>query len=123
MSSNSPLVEIFTDTSFSCYSSHFNSSVAFLMTRTSCLCESSYLASSSANELIELDKLPGFPIHVAAKSKCCRRVKNVFIDDRGFPDQLYEFKVLLYNIDGRPFQWEVKHPPPPLIIDAPLFSF
>ncbi len=60
---------------------------------------------------------------MADKSKCRRRIKNVFIDDRGFPDQSDEFDVLLHNIDGGPVLRKLKHPPPPFGSVDPMFLF
>ncbi len=48
---------------------------------------------------------------------------NVFIDNRGFPNQLDEFDTLLHNIDGGPVLRKLKHPPPYLDMTDPLFSF
>jgi hypothetical protein len=42
----------------------------------------------------------GSPIRVAAKNKSCRRLRNVFVDDRRFPDQSDKYNTLLHNIDG-----------------------
>ena len=42
---------------------------------------------------------PG-PIRPAAKPKRGSKRKNVFTDDRGFPDQSDEFDTLLRNVDG-----------------------
>jgi hypothetical protein len=83
----------------------------------------SYSAPSSVTESVESDEPPSSPIWVAKKSKCRRRIKNVFINDRGFPDQSDEFNVLLHNIDGGPVLRKLKHPPPPLGVVDPLFSF
>jgi hypothetical protein len=60
---------------------------------------------------------------VANKSKCRRRIKNVFIDARGFPNQSDKFDVLLHNIEGGPVLRKLKHPPPPLGVVDPMFSF
>ncbi len=49
--------------------------------------------------------------------------KNVFINNRGFPDQLDEFDILLHNIDGRPGLRKLKHLPLTLNATNPLFSF
>jgi hypothetical protein len=40
--------------------------------------------------------------------------KNVFLDDRGFPDQSNKFGSLLHNIDGRTILCKRKHPTPKL---------
>ena len=62
-----------------------------------------------------MDTSTGSPIRVADKSKGRRRIKNVFIDDCGFPDQSDEFDVLLHNIDGGPVLRKLKHPPHVLV--------
>jgi hypothetical protein len=92
------------------------------MTRPPCLWALSYSAPSIVTESVKLDKPPSSPIHVDEKSKCCHRIKNVFINDRGFPDQSYKVNVLLHNINGGPDLWKLKHPPPPLGVVDPLFS-
>jgi hypothetical protein len=60
------------------------------------------------------NKLPGTPIRVAPKAKSRRQIKNVFIDDQGFPDQSDDFDVLLHNIDGGPVLQKLRHLAPPL---------
>jgi len=72
---------------------------------------------------LDLDTSTGSPIRVADKSKSRRRIKNVFIDDRGFPDQSDEFDVVLHNIDGSPVLRKLKHPPPQIGTVDPMFSF
>jgi len=63
------------------------------------------------------------PIWVADKPKRCRRLHNVFVDDRGFPDKSEYYKILLHNIDGGPILRKLKHPPPPLDeVDPEFFS-
>jgi hypothetical protein len=44
----------------------------------------------------------GTPIQVTPKPKRQRRLKNIFLDDRGFPDQFDKFDQLLHNFDGGP---------------------
>ena len=66
---------------------------------------------------------PESPIRVADKSRSRRRIKNVFIDDRGYPDQSDEFDVLLHSVDGGPVLRKLKHPPPPMDSDDPTFMF
>ncbi len=68
-------------------------------------------------------KPTGSPIRVAAKNKSHRRSRNVFVDDRGFPDQSDEYNTLLHNIDGGPIFRKLKHPPPPLDMVDPTFYF
>ena len=47
--------------------------------------------------------------------------KNVFYDDRGFPDQSHEFDIVLRNIDGGTVLRKRKHPAPALDEIAPEF--
>ena len=56
----------------------------------------------------------GKPIRVACKIRGKKR-PNVFLDDRGFPDQSHEFDVILHNIQGGPILWKCK--PAALLID------
>ncbi len=57
------------------------------------------------------DVPPPLPIRVE-KTKGRRKVKNVFIDDRGFPDVSDDFDKLLHNINGGLVLCKLKHPPP-----------
>ncbi len=61
------------------------------------------------------------PICLADKLKQCRRISNIFIDDRGFPDESDHYDSLLHNIEGGPILHKVKHPPPPLDEVDPTF--
>ncbi len=92
----------------------------------SCLKPSSYKAS-----VIAIPPTPtsepagnptGSPIRVAAKNKSRRRLRNVFVDDRGFPNQSDEYNTLLHNIDSGPILRKLKHPPPPLDMVDDWFS-
>jgi len=47
--------------------------------------------------------------------------KNVFYDDRGFPDQSHDFDVVLRNIDGGTVLRKRRHPAPALDEVAPEF--
>ena len=51
------------------------------------------------------------PIRPSAKPRKGRKRKNVFIDDRGFPDQSHEFDELVHNIDGGVVLRKPRHPP------------
>jgi hypothetical protein len=44
----------------------------------------------------------GLPIRVATKLKGRGQLKNVFVDDQGFPDQSDEYDTLLHNVNGGP---------------------
>ena len=56
----------------------------------------------------------GDPIRVAPKPKRRRKLNNVFLDDRGFPDQSDEYDHLLHSIDGEPVLRKLRHPMPDL---------
>ena len=45
---------------------------------------------------------PHSPIRVSPKSKAsgAKRARNVFFDDRGFPDESQAYDQLLHNVDG-----------------------
>jgi hypothetical protein len=60
----------------------------------------------------------GKPIHVAPKPKHRKKLQNVFLDDRGFPDQSDEYDHLLHSIDGGPVLRKLCHPMPNL--DGPI---
>jgi hypothetical protein len=60
----------------------------------------------------------GTPIRVAHKPKRRKRLQNVFLDDRGFPDQSDDYDTLLHGVDGGPILWKLKHPQPD--INAPI---
>ena len=58
------------------------------------------------------------PIRVAHKPKRQKQHTNIFVDDRGFPDQSDEFDYLLSNVDFRPVLRKLLHPAPAL--DGPV---
>ena len=90
--------------------------------RKPCLKAPSY-PSPVAGESHDAPNAPkGSPIRVD-KSKYRRRIKNVFIDDRGFPDLSDEYDTLLHNVDGGPVLRKLKHSPPPLDVVDPSFNF
>ena len=62
--------------------------------------------------------MQGKAIRVAHKQKRRKRLQNVFLDDRGFPDQSHDYDVLLHGIDGGTILRKLKHPQPDL--DAPI---
>jgi hypothetical protein len=69
------------------------------------------------------DALPPSPICVD-KTKGRRKVKNVFIDNHGFPDVSNDFNTLLHNINGGLVLCKLKHSPPdPNGPADPLFLF
>ena len=62
------------------------------------------------------------PIQVAPKAKLRTRFQNVFLDDRGFPDQSDNYNHVLHNIDGGSVLRKLKHPVPDLNVpDGPAF--
>jgi hypothetical protein len=93
------------------------------MHRKPCLKASSYSTCPVLAQPNTPEKLPGTPIHMAKKNKCCQQKKNVFVNDRRFPDQSDKFDILLHNINSGPVLRKLKHPPPPLDIVNPLFLF
>ena len=52
------------------------------------------------------------PIQVAPKAKQRKCLKNVFLDDREFPDQSKYYNHVLHNIDSGPVLRKLKHPVP-----------
>lgn len=62
------------------------------------------------------------PIRPARKPPKGKRRPNVFVDDRGFPDQSDEFDTLLHSINGGPVLRKRKHPPRPLDELDPAFA-
>jgi hypothetical protein len=117
------LVEIFFLKHYFLVMSLTFASVMLFTTRRPCIHASSYSALSTSTENSQLDTSIGSPIRVADKSRSCRCIKNIFIDDRGFPDQSDEFDVLLHNINGNPVLRKLKHPPPQIGSVDPMFLF
>jgi hypothetical protein len=66
---------------------------------------------------------PEAPIRVSPKPPKGRKRKNVFIDDRGFPDQSDEFDTLLHSLDGGPMLRKRRHPAPAFDDIDPAFNF
>ena len=64
-------------------------------------------------------------IRVAPKPsfRAKKKARNVFYDDRGFPDQSSDYDNLLHNIDGGVVLRRRKFVAPTLDIDDPLFNF
>jgi hypothetical protein len=62
------------------------------------------------------------PIWVSPKPKHRKRLNNVFLDDRGFPDVSNDYNHVLYDVDGGPILRKLWHPKPDLsaLID-PLY--
>ncbi len=55
----------------------------------------------------------GEPIRVACKIRGKKR-PNMFLGNRGYPDQSHKFDVILHNVQGGPILWKRKHAAPPL---------
>jgi hypothetical protein len=66
---------------------------------------------------------PEAPICVSPKPPKGKKRKNLFIDDRGFPDQSDEFDTLLHSLDGGPMLRKRRHPAPTFDDIDPAFNF
>jgi hypothetical protein len=93
----------------------------FVCNRRLCLKGSSYTVLGNRKHYSS-DPTAGLPpIRLADKPKQCHRISNVFINDRGFPDNSDHYDNLLHNIKGGPILRKLKHPPPPLDEVNPKF--
>ena len=54
------------------------------------------------------------PIRVDPKPKRRKRLQNVFLDDRGFPNQSNDYDHVLHGVDGGPILQKLRHPQPDL---------
>jgi hypothetical protein len=89
--------------------------------RKPCLKRSSYSTLGTTSSSLPARDCP--PIWVADKPKHQRWLNNVFVDDRGFPDESKYHENLLHNINGGPILRKLKHPPPSLDeVDPKFFS-
>jgi hypothetical protein len=68
-------------------------------------------------------KPTGSSICVAAKNKSCHWLRNVLIDNQGFPNQSDKYNTLLHDIDSGTILRKLKHPPPPFDVVNPEFHF
>ncbi len=79
----------------------------------------------SAAPTAKLTEMPALqsPIRVTPKlkPKGSKQAKNVFHDDRGFPNQSHEFDTILHNINSGCILCKRKHPAPPLDTINPNF--
>jgi hypothetical protein len=95
--------------------------------RKSCLKPSSYKSSIIATPPTPTSESAGVPtdspIHVTAKNKSRCRLRNIFVDDRGFSNQFDQYNALLPTSDGEPIIRKLKHPFPPLDMVNPTFHF
>jgi hypothetical protein len=88
--------------------------VKFTSSRPSCL-------TGTAGEVMR----PTSPIKVARKPKSCsaKRARNVFFDDRGFPDESDDYDNLLHNINGGVILQKKKFPMPSIDSVDPEFNW
>jgi len=93
----------------------------FMCPRKPCLKPSSYSTLGTTSSQPPAMDCP--PIRVANKPKRRRRLHNIFVDDRGFPNESEYYENLLHNIDGGPILRKLKHPPPLLDeVDPEFFT-
>ncbi len=73
-------------------------------------------AAQQSHSLSQSDLQPSAPpIRVTPKMRGnSSKRRNVFMDDRGFPDQSNEFDSLLHNVNGGTILRKHKHPAPKL---------
>ena len=89
-----------------------------------CIKPSSYSISQADPPPQSATPPPRNIICVAAKGKGGRRrIKNVFVDDHGYPDQTDDHDTLLHNIEKGPVLRKLRHPPLPLGEVDPSFDF
>jgi hypothetical protein len=96
------------------FSSHSNDRLSLLRCRTLCMEVPTF--STGAHALPQSS-----PTRVDPKPKCRRHLQNVFLDNRGFPDQSNDYDHVLHGVDGGPILWKLRHPQPDL--DAPVDPF
>lgn len=82
----------------------------------------SHLLRHNANPSPPPSSPPQLPITVAPKPKKRRKQTNVFVDDRGFPDESEYWDYLLHTIDGGTVLRKLKYPQPPLDEIDPSFN-
>jgi hypothetical protein len=62
------------------------------------------------------------PIKVDPKPKRRKRLQNVFLEDREFPNQSNDYDHVLHGMDGGPILWKLHHPQPNLKVPVnPLY--
>ena len=92
--------------------------------RKSCIKPSSYSISLAEPPPQPATHPPGDIICVAPKRKGgCHQIKNVFADDRGYPDQINDHNILLHNINISTVLRKLRHPPPAINEVDPSFDF
>jgi hypothetical protein len=64
------------------------------------------------------------PIRVDPKPKRCKCLQNVFLDNRGFPNQSNDYDHMLHGVDGGPVLRKLRNPQPDLqaAIDPAYYS-
>ena len=77
--------------------------------------------SACSTEPASLNK--NAPIWVTPKSKQRNRLNNVFLDDRGFPDESDEYNHVLHDIKGGPILRKLRHPKPNLSAPVDPLSY
>jgi hypothetical protein len=90
-------------------------SFLFDQRRPPCRRVSTYISTGVAFAPIDPTLLP---IRVAPKPKRQKRTNNVFLDDRGFPDQSEDYDHVLHDVDGGPILRKLCHPAPALNKDT-----
>jgi hypothetical protein len=89
-----------------------------------CIKPSSYSISQADPPPQSATPPPRNIICVAAKGKGGRRrIKNVFVDDHGYPDQTDDHSSLLHNIKSGHVLRKFWHPPLPINMVDPSFDF
>jgi hypothetical protein len=67
----------------------------------------------SANSTNPTKPDEGSPIRVVPKPKQRKQLNNVFLDDRGYPNQSDKYDHVLHNIDGGPILRKLRRQPQP----------
>ncbi len=91
--------------------SHFPLSNSFAHRRKPCLKQVPTYSTTASSPNASSARSP---IRVDPKPKCQKRVQNIFLDDRGFPDQSDEYDHVLHHVTGRAVLRKLKHPKPDL---------
>ena len=92
--------------------------------RKPCIKPSSYSISPAEPPPQPATPPPGNIICVASKGKGGRRqIKNVFADNREYPDQTDDHNILLHNINISTVLRKLRHPPPAINEVDPSFDF
>ena len=112
------------DTSLGCLLSAHQFTMHCLSCSKPCIKPSSYSILQADPPPQPTTLPPGDIIRVDLKGKGgCGHIKNVFVDNRGYPDQTDNHDTLLHNIEKGPVLRKLRHPPPPLDEVDPSFDF